>query len=159
MITFHHLWVGHAVCQHCPRFQGYKFEKSPALPSKDHKVYCKESPSMLHECCRQHRLRDFRRQGSPRDGTTGGDECDIEKSNSVLGILCSEFNGCLQKCKFPITNSIPSSNGIAVLMTVFLRNYKGELQCTESMYWMDVLKVSFLLPHLIFSVLPSLSSV
>ena len=35
---------------------------------------------------------------------------------------------------FPITNSIPSSNGIAVLMTVFLRNYKGELQCTESMY-------------------------
>jgi len=45
---------------------------------------------MLHECCRQHRLKDFRRQSSPRDGTTGGDECDIEKSNSENWAFCAQ---------------------------------------------------------------------
>ena len=51
---------------------------------------------------------------------------------------------------FSKTNLIPSPGGIAVLMTV-LRNYKGELQCTEGMYRQDVLKVSFLLPHVLIS--------
>ena len=50
---------------------------------------------------------------------------------------------------FSKTNLIPSPDGIAVLMTVL--RHKGELQCTEGMYRQDVLKASFLLPHVLIS--------
>ena len=102
---------------------------------------------MLYECCRQHRLREFRRQRAYQGMGPLGEmnmTLDVEKNNNQNWSCCAQnlvHDG--RNVTLPMSNLFPSPDRLAVLMTVF-RTYKEELKC-------DVLEASLTLPHVLFS--------